>query len=570
MSKPPSTALSSPPLSSTPSLPFTSYNSLIRSYARSPIPSLKLHTLRLYQSLLLDPSAPPPNKFTFPFLLKSCAFFSLLLQGSQIHSHIVKLGLSSDTYVANSLVHFYSSCAKLKFARKLFDRIEDKSRVSWNVVIDAYVTNGEYETALTLFREMQIVGFQPDIFTYQSVIGACAGIGSLSLGMWAHAFMSRTDEKTQILSDVLVSNSLVDLYSKCGSIELARQVFDKMPKRDLASWNIMILGLAMHGFVKQSLEFFERMINLEKMKPNAITFVGVLSACNHRGLVNEGRKYFDLMINKYKINPRIEHYGCIVDILARVGFIEESLQIVSRMPFKPDAVIWRSLLDACCKQNVGLELSELLAKQALEVKDDATSGVYVMLSRVYASANRWNDVALVRKLMSEEGVKKEPGCSSIEMDDGIIHQFVAGDTSHPKSKEIYNKLSEIETRLESIGYKPDSSQAHTVEGVECVKSDSLRLHSERLAISFGLLSGAGTGRSIRILKNLRVCKDCHAMTKLVSKVYHVEIIVRDRIRFHHFRDGSCSCMDYCLCFDAPDPPLRVIQMARTAAVMMPR
>lgn len=475
-------------------------------------------------------------------MLKSCAFFSFLSEGSQLHSHIFKLGLAGDTYVANSLVHFYSSCGKLTCAREVFDKIDDKSRVSWNVIIDAYVTNGEYEEALVLFRGMQVAKFVPDIFTFQSVIGACTGIGSLSLGMWAHRLMLRSNDRLKLLSDVLVNNSLIDLYSKCGSIALANQVFDKMPVRDIASWNVMILGLAMHGLVDESIEFFTRMTRV--LKPNAITFIGVLSACNHGGLVSKGKKYFDLMINHYRIEPRIEHYGCIIDILARAGFIEEALEIVSKMPCKPDAVIWRSLLDACCKKNSGLELSESLAKQALEVKDDATSGVYVMLSRVYASANRWNDVALVRRLMSEDGVKKEPGFSSIELYDGTMHQFIAGDTCHPRSKEIYDKLQEIEKRLELVGYRPDSSQAQTVEGVDGVKGDALRLHSERLAISFGLLSGAHPGRPIRILKNLRVCKDCHTMTKLVSQLYQVEIIVRDRIRFHHFRDGTCSCMDY--------------------------
>ncbi|KAJ1701138.1 hypothetical protein LUZ63_000917 [Rhynchospora breviuscula] len=543
MPPPPPTARATSHLPSLPPPP-ASYNSLIRTYARSSVPSLKLEALRLYHSLLLDPSAPPPNRYTFPFVLKSCAFFSFFSEGSQLHSHVVKFGLACDTYVANSLVHFYSSCGKLACARKVFDKISEKSRVSWNVIIDACVTNGDYQEALALFREMQVEKFVPDIYTFQSVIGACTGIGSLSLGMWAHKLMLRSTDRELLLSDALVNNSLIDLYSKCGSIALARKVFDEMPVRDIASWNIMILGLAMHGLVDESIDYFTRMTSIEKLRPNAITFIAVLSACNHGGLVSEGKKYFDSMVNHYRIEPRIEHYGCIIDILARAGFIEEALETVSKMPCKPDAVIWRSLLDACCKKNAGLELSELLARQALEVKDDATSGVYVMLSRVYASANRWNDVALVRRLMSEDGVKKEPGFSSIELDDGTMHQFVAGDTCHPRSEEIYDNLQTIEKRLELQGYRPDSSQAPMIEGVAVVKGDSLRLHSERLAISFGLLTGAGPGRPIRILKNLRVCKDCHTMTKLVSQVYQAEIIVRDRIRFHHFRDGKCSCMDY--------------------------
>uniref|UniRef100_A0A0A9HJP6 DYW domain-containing protein n=1 Tax=Arundo donax TaxID=35708 RepID=A0A0A9HJP6_ARUDO len=248
------------------------------------------------------------------------------------------------------------------------------------------------------------------------------------------------------------------------------------------------------------------------------------------------------MTGEYGIKPRIEHYGCMVDILARAGFIEEALDVVAGMHCWPDSIIWRSLLDACCKKNAGLELSEAMAKLALDVPDDAVSGVYVLLSRVYASAQRWNDVGMIRRLMSEEGFKKEPGFSSIEMG-GSVHQFVAGDTSHPQSEEIYDKLDEIQQRLTSAGYRPDLSEAPMVAGIDRTKGAALRLHSERLAISFGLLN-ATPGAPIRILKNLRVCKDCHTISKLISRLYDVEIIVRDRIRFHHFKDGSCSCNDY--------------------------
>lgn len=322
---------------------------------------------------------------------------------------------------------------------------------------------------------------------------------------------------------------------------LARQR-GRMPERDITSWNVMILTLANHGRVRESVELFDRMARAEKFVPNAITFVAVLSACNHGGMVEEGRRYFQMMVSEYGIRPRIEHYGCMVDILARAGFIEEALDVVSGMNCRPDAIIWRSLLDACCKQNAGLELSEAMAKLALDVPDDAVSGVYVLLSQVYASAQRWNDVGMVRRLMREEGLKKEPGFSSIEMD-GLVHQFVAGDTSHPLTEEIYKKLDEIEQRLTSSGYKPNLSAAPMVAGIDHAKGAALRLHSERLAISFGLLK-ATDGAPIRILKNLRVCKDCHTISKIISELYGVEIIVRDRIRFHHFKDGACSCKDY--------------------------
>jgi pentatricopeptide repeat protein len=530
---------------------------LLRSLARSRRADLSHRALLLFRSLhSASPSPappPPPPHFSLPAALSAAAFLAALPEGRQLHALAAKLALApAHTVVANSLVHLYASCGDPDAALALFRRIPDRTLVSWNTAVDALAGNGDHLAALDLFREMQRdrPDLAPDAYTVQSVLGACAGAGALSLGLYAHAVLLRElggaassgNAAAAVSRDVLINNSLVDLYGKCGAVELARQVFDRMPERDLASWNAMVLALANHGHVRDSLDLFDRMTKTENVSPNAITFVAVLSACNHGGLVEEGRKYFAAMVSEYRIRPRIEHYGCMVDILARAGLIEEALDVVAGMNCRPDSVIWRSLLDACCKRNAGLELSEAMAKLALDVPDDAVSGVYVLLSRVYASAQRWNDVGMIRRLMSEEGFKKEPGFSSIETA-GSVHQFVAGDTSHPQSEEIYEKLDEIQQRLTSAGYKPDVSEAAMVADADPTKGATLRLHSERLAISFGLLNST-PGAPIRILKNLRVCKDCHTISKLISKLYDVEIIVRDRIRFHHFKDGSCSCKDY--------------------------
>lgn len=451
------------------------------------------------------------------------------------------MGFQSDTHVGNSLIHFYGSCGCLNDARLLFDRMPERSLVSWNVAIDGYVGWGEFDTAIGLFREMQEKSPVPDQYTMQSLVCACAGLAALSLGIWCHVYILRRCTR-EVAEDVLIGNSLIDMYMKCGSLNMACQVFKCLPRRDVASWNSLILGFAMHGRVEEALEAFAHMCSMEALKPNSITFVGVLSACSHGGLVNEGRRYFDLMVEEYKIEPQLEHYGCMVNLLSRCGFMDEALNLISVMQMKPDVVIWRSLLDGCCKKNASVEVSESLAKRVLESEGGVSSGVYVLLSRVYASAECWNAVGLVRRLMGEIGIKKEPGCSSIEMD-GVIHEFMAGDTSHPQSKEIYEMLKATEDRLTSVGYTPDLSQAPMIADIDDGRQHSLRLHSERLAIAFGLLN-MKQGTPIRILKNLRVCNDCHHVTKLISKVFNVEIIVRDRIRFHQFRDGSCSCMDY--------------------------
>nr|GMD95879.1 pentatricopeptide repeat-containing protein At1g59720, chloroplastic/mitochondrial [Ipomoea batatas] len=298
----------------------------------------------------------------------------------------------------------------------------------------------------------------------------------------------------------------------------------------------------MYGEVDEALECFDKMVSGGIM-PNSITFVGVLSACNHRGLVSQGRKYFDRMVGEFKIKPVLEHYGCLVDLLARKGCIDEALDVVSNMPMQPDAVIWRSLLDGCCKKNLDIRLSEEVAKKVMESNDSvSSSGVYVLLSRVYAAAKKWNEVGLIRQLMTDKGVSKEPGCSQIEID-GVSHEFFAGDTSHPVRNEIYEFLDVIEEKLKSVGYAPDFSQAPLVDEFDGGNDNSLRLHSERLAVAYGLLNSK-PGMPIRVFKNLRICNDCHNVIKLISRIFDVEIMIRDRIRFHHFRDGSCSCRDY--------------------------
>lgn len=493
----------------------------------------------LYHRMLKEGSV-VPDKHTFPFVLKACAYLFALSEGVQTHAQILKRGFELDVYINNSLIHLYSTCGCLDFARKVFDKMGEKSVVSWNVLIDAFVQAGEFDTALRVFVEMQN-SFEPDGYTVQSLATACAGLGALSLGMWAHAYVLRNCDD-RVASDILVNTSLVDMYCKCGSLEIAQQVFERMSKHDVNSWNAMILGLAMHGQGNAALEYFQSMIRTERLEPNSVTFVGVLSACNHNGMVDKGRKFFDMMITKFKIKPRLEHYGCLVDLLARAGLIDEALDFVLNMPIKPDLVIWRSLLDACCKNNASIELSEEVARQVFESEGGDCSGAYVLLSKVYASASRWNDVGLVRKLMDDRSVTKEPGCSSIEID-GVAHDFFAGDTSHPQTNEIYQLVDVIEESLESMGYVPDFSQAPMVDELNEEKQHSLRFHSERLAIAFGLLS-TKPGMPIRVYKNLRVCNDCHRVTKLISKMFNREIIMRDRARFHHFKDGLCSCKDY--------------------------
>jgi pentatricopeptide repeat protein len=328
------------------------------------------------------------------------------------------------------------------------------------------------------------------------------------------------------------------MYAKCGSIEIARHLFDKMVKRDVVSWNTIISGYGMHGRGEDALALFSQMQEKD-MVPNSITFISVLSACSHAGLVNEGWHYFDCMNKVYCISPGMKHYACMVDLLGRAGLLDEAQNFIQKMPIQPDAGVWGALLGAC-RIHGNVDLGECIAKQLLELESE-DAGHYVLVSNIYAAAGRWDDVSRMRTLMKKRELKKTPGYSFIEVNNRT-HAFVVGDRSHPQSEQIYALLENLAGQMEVAGYVPDTKFVlHDVE--EEVKEDLLYSHSEKLAIAFGLIN-TSPGTPIRITKNLRVCGDCHNATKFICKIVGRDIIVRDAYRFHHFTNGMCSCGDY--------------------------
>ncbi|KAF8398391.1 hypothetical protein HHK36_017318 [Tetracentron sinense] len=484
-------------------------------------------------SNLIKRGFPNPNSFTLAFVLKSCALVSAFEEGRQIHSHVLKSGLDSSPFVQTALVNFYSKCEAIGFARRAFDEIPERNLIAWSTMISGYARIGSVNEALSLFREMQKAEISPDEVTMVSVITACATAGALDLGRWVHAFI----DKHVINVDLELSTALVNMYAKCGCIERARKVFDEMPVRDTKAWSSMIVGLAIHGLAEDALDVFSRM-EAAKVKPNMVTFIGVLSACAHSGLVSEGRRYWSSML-EFGIEPSMEHYGCMVDLLCRAGFIEEAYALVETMPISPNPIIWRTLLMGCKKNGI-LDKGEIIAERLLEL-DPLNAENYILISNMYASCLQWEKVGHVRKKMNENGIKAVPGCSSIEVD-GFVHEFVIGDWSHPEAMGIRDVLKDITERVRHAGHEPRKSAVlHDLADEE--KEGALCEHSERLAIAFGLLKTKAPV-VIRVVKNLRVCGDCHEVTKIISKVYKREIIVRDRVRFHKFIDGACSCRDY--------------------------
>lgn len=507
-----------------------SWNAMIAGYAQS---GRYEEALTIFQEIRNGNLM--PNESTMVTVLSACAHTGSLELGNWVRTWIEEHGLGTNLHVVNALIDMYSKCGDLVKARNLFESVEQRDVISWNVMIGGYTHMNHYKEALMLFRQMLQSNVEPNDVTFLSILPACAYLGALDLGKWIHAYI---DKNFQNFKNMSLWTSLIDMYAKCGNIKAAEQVFDGMGSKSLASWNSMISGLAMHGNADKALILFTRMVN-EGFKPDGITFVGVLSACNHAGLLDLGRQYFKSMIQDYKISPKLQHYGCMIDLLGRGGLFDEAEALMKTMEMKQDGAIWTSLLGAC-RVHGRVELGESVAKHLLEVEPE-NPGAYVLLSNIYAGAGRWDDVARIRTRLNDKGIKKVPGCSSIEVD-SVVHEFLVGDKVHPQSKQIYEMLDEIDTLLEKSGFVPDTSEV-LYDMDEEWKEGALSHHSEKLAIAFGLIS-TKPGTTIRIVKNLRVCGTCHSATKLISKIFKREIIARDRNRFHHFKDGICSCNDY--------------------------
>eukprot|EP01018_Ginkgo_biloba_P002566 Gb_33727 [translate_table: standard] len=433
----------------------------------------------------------------------------------------------------NTMIAGYAQNGSLDKSLRLFQRMPKRDVVSWNAMIAGYAQNGHAEEALKLFRHMPLAGVKPNSKTFASILSACANIAALEQGKEIH------DEiNSGLQSDVFVGSALIDMYARSGSIEYARHLFDKMPQRNVVSWNAMIRGFAMHGRGKEALELFEQMQHSGTV-PDHVTFVGVLSACCHAGLVDDGLRYFDLMSQWYNIIPSMEHYGCMVSLLGRAGRLDEAQDFINKMPMKPDATVWGCLLGACRIHN-NIELGERMAEYLFELEPNNATP-YVLLSNIYAAAGRWDDFEKVRKLRKDRMVKKNPGCSWIEVNKQV-YAFIVGDRSHPQTNEIYAELERLSGQMKALGYVPDTRFVmNDVEDEQ--KGQILRHHSEKLAIAFALLN-TPPGTVIRVIKNLRVCGDCHSAAKFISQIVKREIVVRDANRFHLFKDGRCSCGDY--------------------------
>ncbi|EOA25367.1 hypothetical protein CARUB_v10018699mg [Capsella rubella] len=514
-----------------------------------------------------------PDFHTFPFLLPCFDTPIHLPLGKRTHAQILLFGLDKDPYVRTSLLNMYSSCgdltsaqrvfdesvskdlpawnsvvnsyAKAGFlddARTLFDEMPERNVISWSCLINGYFMRGKYKEALDLFREMQLpkpneAFVEPNKFTLSTVLSACGRLGALEQGKWVHAYI----DKHQVEIDIVLGTALIDMYAKCGSLERAKRVFTALgSKKDVQAYSAMICCLAMYGLTDECFQLFSEMTTSNNnINPNSVTFVGILGACVHQGIINQGESYFTMMIDKFGITPSIQHYGCMVDLYARAGLIKKAESFIASMPIEPDVLIWGSLLSGS-RIFGDIKTCEGALKRLIEL-DPMNSGAYVLLSNVYAKTRRWIEVKRIRHEMEVKGIKKVPGCSSVEVE-GVIHEFFVGDESHEETEKIYAMLDEIMQRLREAGFVSDIKEV-LLDLDEERKEMALSYHSEKLAIAFCLMK-TRPGTPVRIIKNLRICGDCHLVMKMISKLFSREIVVRDCNRFHHFTEGSCSCRDF--------------------------
>ncbi|EAY79370.1 hypothetical protein OsI_34497 [Oryza sativa Indica Group] len=466
-------------------------------------------------------------------VIQACTAARNVRMGASVHGHLLRHGMRMDVVTATSLVDMYAKNGLLDVACRVFGLMVHRNDVSWSAMISGFAQNGQSDEALRLFRNMQASGIQPDSGALVSALLACSNIGFLKLGRSVHGFIVRRFDFNCILG-----TAAIDMYSKCGSLASAQMLFNMISDRDLILWNAMIACCGAHGRGQDALTLFQEM-NETGMRPDHATFASLLSALSHSGLVEEGKLWFGCMVNHFKITPAEKHYVCLVDLLARSGLVEEASDLLTSMKAEPTVAIWVALLSGCLN-NKKLELGESIADNILELQPDDV-GVLALVSNLYAATKKWDKVRQVRKLMKDSGSKKMPGCSSIEIR-GTRHAFLMEDQSHPQREEIVSKVAKLDLEMRKMGYIPRTEFVyHDLE--EEVKEQQLSYHSEKLAIAFGLLN-TGPGTRLVIIKNLRVCGDCHDAIKYISKIADREIVVRDAKRFHHFKDGVCSCRDY--------------------------
>ncbi|KZV24558.1 pentatricopeptide repeat-containing protein-like [Dorcoceras hygrometricum] len=385
-----------------------------------------------------------PNEYTVVGILNACSDIDATNVGMQVHGYLIKSGFESQVYIVTALVDMYAKCGRIIDAQKGFDSLLQPDLVMWTSMIGGFVQNGDNESAISLYCRMQREGIAPNELTLASVLKACSGLSALEQGKQIHAHVV----KNGFSLEVPLGSALSTMYAKCGNLDDVNAIFRRMPARDVVSWNAMISGLSQNGLGLEALKLFEEM-QLQGVNPDCVTFVNVLTACSHMGLVDKGREYFKSISKNFNIDPTTEHYACMVDILGRAGKLQEAKEFIESAPIDHGLSLWHILLSAC-RNHRNFELGAYAGERLMELCSLESSG-YVLLSSIYSALGRLDDIERVRRMMNIRGVSKEPGCSWIELKNQV-HVFVVGDLLHPEIKQARAEIWRLSKLMKDAGH----------------------------------------------------------------------------------------------------------------------
>lgn len=388
-----------------------------------------------------------PNSLTYSSLLSACASLQVLKQGKQIHGLVLKEGFHSDFCIESALMDMYSKCGSMEEALQIFYSADRLDEVSMTVVLVGFAQNGLEEEAIQIFIKMVKSGIDIDPNMVSAILGVFGTDTSLAFGQQIHSLVI----KKRFGPNLFVSNGLINMYSKCGNLEESIKAFRRMPQRNSVSWNSIIAAFARHGDGLKAIQLYEEML-LEGVEPTDVTFISLLHACSHVGLIDKGMEFLESMSKFRHINPRMEHYACVVDMLGRAGLLSEAKTFVDNLPVKPGILVWQALLGACAIRGDS-ELGKYAADQLLLLEPENPAS-YVQLANIYSCEARWRDRARTIKRMKEVGLSKETGISWIEID-RKVHSFVVCDQMHPQTETIYAAIAELFLHMADEGYKPD-------------------------------------------------------------------------------------------------------------------
>ena len=380
-----------------------SWNALIDGFVQN-----KKHkeALKMFEEMLSSDFN--PDAVTLVSILSACTQLGDLQQGRNLHSYIRSSGICCDTILTNSLINMYAKCGDMAAAEVVFKAMKQRDVVSWTAMVCGYVQDRQFTAVFIFFEEMKVAGILASEMALVSLLSACSQLGALDRGREIHAYV----EEMNIKRDVFLESALVDMYAKCGSINMAGEIFSNMQHKQTLTWNSMLGGLASNGHGKEAVQLFDQMLKFGDPKPDGITFKTVLGACAHVGMVSEGLCYFHSMPG-FGIAPDIEHFGCIADLLSRAGLLEEAFEFIKKMPIDPNPVIWGSLLSAC-RFHDKMDLVRRVRQHVIKLAPNDV-GTHVMIANLYAEGGQWDDVQQIREQMGSRGIEKSPGYSSIQV-----------------------------------------------------------------------------------------------------------------------------------------------------------